>query len=179
MKSLNETILTRDLSNNTALKDSKHIMNLLEILNKIEDLIKPDKIRKFIDPKPLFGSDNHRVTVTYQFDENKYAEKKEYVVILKEVKKIFESYFKNDPSVQIVLNRNSRFDDYSVRASFGKGNGSIILSAEKVAYTSTTPTYSTIKYTGTEVRTAFLLYTFIPSRMLSSFEASAKGFEIV
>ena len=167
MKSLNETILTRDLSNNTALKDSKHIMNLLEILDKIENLIKPDKIRKFIDPKPIFGSDNRRVTVTYQFDENRYAEKKEYVAILKEVKKIFESYFKNDPSVQIVLNRNSRFDDYSVRASFGKGNGSIILSAEKVAYAET------------EVRTAFLLYAFIPSRMLSSFESSAKGFEIV
>ena len=57
MKSLNETILTRDLSNNTALKDSKHIMNLLEILDKIENLIKPDKIRKRIDSKPLFGSD--------------------------------------------------------------------------------------------------------------------------
>lgn len=181
MKSLNETILTRDLSNNTALKDSKHIINLLEILDKIENLIKPDKIRKFIDPKPIFGSDNRRVTVTYQFNEDRYAEKKEYVAILKEVKKIFDNYFKNDPSVQIVLNRNSRFDDYSVRASFGKGNGSIILSAEKVAYTPTynTPAYSTKKYDETEVRTAFLLYAFIPSRMLSSFKASAKGFEMI
>ena len=179
MKSLNETILTRDLSNNTALKDSKHIMNLLEILDKIENLIKPDKIRKFIDPKPIFGSDNHRITVTYQFDEDRYAEKKEYVAILKEVKKIFDNYFKKDPSVQIVLNRDSRFDDYSVRASFGKGNGSIVLSAEKVAYTSTTPAYSTREYAGTEVRIAFLLYAFIPSRMLSAFKASAKGFEMV
>ena len=178
MKSLNETILTRDLSNNIALKDSKHIINLLEILDKIENLIKPDKIRKFIDSKPLFGSDNCRITVTYKFDEDRYAEKKEYVKILREVKKIFESYFKNDPSVQIVLNRDSRFDDYSVRASFGKGNGSIVLSAEKVAYTSTTPAYSTREYAGTEVRIAFLLYAFIPSRMLSSFKASAKGFEI-
>ena len=179
MKSLNETILTRDLSNNTALKDSKHIMNLLEILDKIENLIKPDKIRKSISPKPLIGSDNHRVIVTYQFDEDRYAEKKEYVAILKEVEKIFNSYFKKDPSVQIVLNRNSRLDDYNVRASFGKGNGSIVLSAEKVAYTSTTPAYSTREYAGTEVRTAFLLYAFIPSRMLSSFESSAKGFEII
>ena len=167
MKSLNETILTRDLSNNTALKDSKHIMNLLEILDKIENLIKPDKIRKRIDSKPLFGSDKCRITAIYKFDEDRYAEKKEYVKVLREVKKIFESYFKNDPSVQIELSINSRFDDYGVRASFGKGNGSIALFAEKVAYA------------GTEVRTAFLLYAFIPSRMLSSFESSAKGFEMV
>ena len=145
MKSLNETILTRDLSNNTALKDSKHIINLLEIIDKIENLIKPDKIRKFIDSKPLFDS-NHRVTVTYKFDEDRYAERNEYVKILREVKKIFESYFKNDPSVEIVLNINSRLLEYSVRASFGKGNGSIVLSTEKVAYAEN------------EVRTAFLLY---------------------
>ena len=166
MRSLNETILTRDLSNNTALKDSKHIMNLLEIFDKIENLIKPDKIRKRISTKPLFG-DNPQIMVTYKFDEDRYAEKKEYVKVLSEVKKIFESYFKNDPSVQIVLTRSSRIQEYSVRVSFGKGNGSLILSAEKVAYAET------------EVRTAFLLYAFIPSRMLSSFESSAKGFEIV
>lgn len=176
MKSLNETILTRDLSNNVALKDSKHIMNLLEILDKIENLIKPDDIGKYIDSKPLLDDDHHRITITYKFDEDKYAEKKEYVAILREVKKIFESYFKKDPSVQIKLNRNARFDDYSVRVSFGKGNGSIILSAERVA---SEPTYSTRDYAESEVRTAFVLYAFIPSRMLSSFKASAKGFEMI
>ena len=108
-----------------------------------------------------------RITVIYKFDEDRYAEKKEYVNVLREVKKIFESYFKNDSSVQIELSINSRFDDYGVRASFGKGNGSIALFAEKVADAET------------EVRTAFLLYAFIPSRMLSSFESSAKGFEII